>query len=91
MNAHVFCITSRISELEDPIVSIIEQMSRISVAFKYWRTPATDVFNDSKFFAATAEAGLKWRTVITSMIETDKSALTELIGACIEPRIYFRN
>ena len=66
--------------MEDSIVTVVEQMSRISAAFKYWRTPVTDVFNDSKFFGATAEVGLKWRPIITRMIDTDKSAMTELLG-----------
>lgn len=58
----------------------MEQMAKIPAAVKSWRSPATEIFNDAKLFAATPSSGLKWRTIIKTLIDADKTAFTELLG-----------
>ncbi|KAI5120784.1 hypothetical protein M0805_002411 [Coniferiporia weirii] len=72
--------SNRITDVDDIFVAIMEQMSKIPAAVKSWRNPATDVFNDNKLFSATPGAGLKWRGILKTLIDADKSAFSELLG-----------
>ncbi|KAH9858301.1 Dopey, N-terminal-domain-containing protein [Lenzites betulinus] len=67
-------------DLEDDIVAIIREMTRISVAMKAWRTPVVDSLNDNRCFNSSAEAGEMWSPMIKSLFDTDKTALPELLG-----------
>ncbi|KAI0334441.1 hypothetical protein GY45DRAFT_1318466 [Cubamyces sp. BRFM 1775] len=67
-------------DLEDDIVAIIREMTRISVAVKAWRTPVVESLNDNRCFNSTAEAGEKWMPMVKSLFDTDKTALPELLG-----------
>ena len=55
-------------------------MTKIPAAVKAWRGPVVEIFNDSKTFSATPKAGLKWRSIIKTLIDTDKSVFGELLG-----------
>ncbi|KAH8110602.1 Dopey, N-terminal-domain-containing protein [Phellopilus nigrolimitatus] len=72
--------TNRLADVDDIFIAIVDQMSKLSAAVKAWRNPAIDVFNDIKFFSATPISGLKWRSIIKTLIDTDKTAFSELLG-----------
>ncbi|KAI0639909.1 Dopey, N-terminal-domain-containing protein [Trametes polyzona] len=71
---------SRPLDLDDEIIAIIREMTKISVAVKAWRTPVAESLNDNRCFNSTAEAGEKWLPMIKSLFDTDKTALPELLG-----------
>lgn len=80
---------SRISEIDDVYIKILEHMSKIPAAFKSWRSPATDVFADAKFFSTVPGPGLRWRAIVKALIDIDKTAFGELLGKPhIKPTIY---
>ena len=62
---------------------IIEEMSGIPVAVKSWRNPVIDVFNDTKFFSAQPSTGAKWRPMLKTLIDTDKSTFTEILSRIV--------
>ena len=66
--------------MDDIFIAIMEQMSRIPAALKSWRGPASEIFNDAKFFSTNPGSGLKRRTIIKTLIDTDKAALNEVLG-----------
>ncbi|EJC98757.1 uncharacterized protein FOMMEDRAFT_170958 [Fomitiporia mediterranea MF3/22] len=72
--------SSRIADIDDIYITIIEQMSKIPAAVKSWRSPAVDIFNDNKFFSVAPPSGLKWRTIVKTLIDADKAAFGELLG-----------
>ena len=76
----IFILYYRLEDVDDIFISIIEQMSKIPAAIKSWKNTAVDVFNDTKLFAATPGSGLRWRTIIKTLVDTDKTALGELLG-----------
>ncbi|KAH9948184.1 Dopey, N-terminal-domain-containing protein [Amylocystis lapponica] len=71
---------TRPMDVEDIILSIIQEMTRIGVAVKAWRGPITDVLNDNRCFNSTPVSGGKWRPMVKSLFDTDKTSLTELLG-----------
>lgn len=59
---------------------IMMQMTKIPAAVKAWRSAASDVFNDGKLFSVVPASGLRWRPIFKSLIDSDKTAFTELLG-----------
>ncbi|CCM03665.1 uncharacterized protein FIBRA_05809 [Fibroporia radiculosa] len=66
--------------VEDNVLCILQEMTRIGAAIKAWRGPVTDAFNDNRCFNSTPDAGGKWRVMIKSLFDTDKTSLSELLG-----------
>jgi hypothetical protein len=71
---------SRPLDVGDTLVAILHELGKIASAVKAWRGPMIDALNDNRCFNSTPAAGRKWRPLIKMLFETDKSALTELLG-----------
>ncbi|KAI0964349.1 hypothetical protein AcW1_001188 [Taiwanofungus camphoratus] len=71
---------SRPLDVEDSVLSIIREMTRIGAAVKAWRGPISEALNDNRCFNSTPDAGGKWRPMVKSLFDTDKTSLTELLG-----------
>ncbi|RPD65070.1 hypothetical protein L227DRAFT_519769 [Lentinus tigrinus ALCF2SS1-6] len=67
-------------DVEDDIIAIIREMSKINIAVKAWRPPVYDSLHDNRCFNSTADAGEKWIPMVKSFFDTDKTALPELLG-----------
>ncbi|PCH34091.1 hypothetical protein WOLCODRAFT_61246 [Wolfiporia cocos MD-104 SS10] len=67
-------------DIDDSVLSILQEMTRIGAALKAWRGPVNDVLNDNRCFNSTPVAGGRWRTMVKSLFDTDKTALPELLG-----------
>ncbi|KAJ3545543.1 hypothetical protein NM688_g5613 [Phlebia brevispora] len=67
-------------DVDETILSVLREMTRIGTAMKAWRGPIVDILNDNRCFNSTPEAGKKWRIVIKMLFEHDKTALTELLS-----------
>ncbi|KAH8099733.1 Dopey, N-terminal-domain-containing protein [Cristinia sonorae] len=71
---------SRPLDVDDNVLSVLREMTRLSVAMKAWRAPIVEVLNDNRCFNSTPNAGNKWRLMIKMLFDTDKTALTELLS-----------
>ncbi|KAI0783393.1 Dopey, N-terminal-domain-containing protein [Abortiporus biennis] len=71
---------SRPLDMDDHVLSVLREMSKISTAMKAWRGPVVDVLNDNRCFNSTPDAGGKWRQMVKALFDTDKTALHELLG-----------
>ncbi|OBZ78644.1 Protein dopey-1 [Grifola frondosa] len=67
-------------DIEDNILAIVREMTRIGAAVKAWRGPILDVLNDNRCFNSTPDAGGRWKPMIKSLVDTDKTALPELLS-----------
>ncbi|KAF8640453.1 hypothetical protein AX17_000117 [Amanita inopinata Kibby_2008] len=67
-------------DVDDSLVSILQEMARIPSALKAWRNPITDLLNDNRFFNSTSEEAGKWKSIVKLMFEADKSAFSELLA-----------
>lgn len=59
---------------------MLEQMSKIPAAFKSWKSPATDIFADQRFFSTTPDSGLRWQLIVKTLIDAEKTAFADLLG-----------
>ena len=66
--------------MEDSILDILREMSKLPAAAKAWRPPVADAFADTKFFNMPAQFTEKWRPLIRALMDSDKAAFAELVG-----------
>lgn len=67
-------------DTDDSVVAIIRELVRIPAALKSWRTPVSDLINDSRVFNASSDSALKWKTIVRALFDTDKTAFPELLA-----------
>ncbi|KAI0081169.1 hypothetical protein K474DRAFT_1768894 [Panus rudis PR-1116 ss-1] len=67
-------------DVDDNILAILREMTRIAAAMKAWRGPIVDVLNDNRCFNSTPQAGRKWRPMVKALFDTDKTAFSELLS-----------
>ncbi|TCD67610.1 hypothetical protein EIP91_012242 [Steccherinum ochraceum] len=71
---------SRPLDVDENVLSILREMTRLGAAMKAWRAPIVEVLNDNRCFNSTPGAGHKWRLMVKMLFDTDKTALTELLS-----------
>lgn len=71
---------NRTLDLDTAVMALLEEMSKLSIALKAWRSPVSDALNDNRFFSSSSATGIKWRPIVRALVATDKSAFTEILG-----------
>lgn len=67
-------------DIEVHIVEILQELTRVPAALKAWRGVVSDTLNDTRVFNSTPAAGVSWKPVVAALVDTDKSAFSELLG-----------
>lgn len=73
--------------MEDAILDIIKEMAKIQAAARAWRAPVQEAFNDTRFFNCSPQVAMKWRPIISALMDTDKMVFSDLLG---QSSIYYR-
>ncbi|KAJ6623058.1 Dopey, N-terminal-domain-containing protein [Mycena sp. CBHHK59/15] len=71
---------SRPMEVDPTLIAIIEEMTKIPAALKAWRPPVTELLNDNRLFNCTSESAEKWKPIMKSLFDLDKTAFPELLA-----------
>ncbi|KAF9786711.1 Dopey, N-terminal-domain-containing protein [Thelephora terrestris] len=71
---------ARTLDLDVAVLALLEEMSKLSIALKAWRSPVSDALNDGRFFNSLSTAGRRWRLIVRALVATDKSAFAEILG-----------
>jgi len=66
-------------DVDPTVLAIIQEMTRIPTALKAWRTPVNDLLSDTRLFNCSREAAEKWRPVVKTFLDADKTAFPELL------------
>ena len=61
-------------------MGLLEEMSKLNIALKAWRSSVSDALSDNRFFSSSSAAGRRWRPIVRALVGTDKSAFTEILG-----------
>jgi len=72
--------SSRTIDVDENVLDILREMSKMPAAAKAWRGPVNEAFNDNRFFNSIPQQSLPWRPLIRAFMDTDKQAFTELIN-----------
>ena len=67
-------------DVEDVILDIIKEMAKIQAAARAWRAPVQEAFNDTRFFNCSPVVAMKWRPIISALMDTDKMVFSDLLG-----------
>ncbi|GBE77521.1 hypothetical protein SCP_0103960 [Sparassis crispa] len=67
-------------DVEDNVLLLIQEMSKIGAAQKAWRGPIGDALNDNRCFNSSPESGGKWRPMMKALFDSDKTSLAELLN-----------
>jgi hypothetical protein len=67
-------------DVDNSVIHLLQEMTRIPAALKSWRTPVLDLLNDNRIFNCTPEDANKWRPIVKALYDSDKTALPEILG-----------
>lgn len=76
----VLTVSSRTIEIDDPLFRILEEMTKVSVALKSWKTTVSEAFNDNRFFNLSISDGKRWQPITKALFDLDKTLFPELMG-----------
>ncbi|KDQ31322.1 hypothetical protein PLEOSDRAFT_1102291 [Pleurotus ostreatus PC15] len=67
-------------DVDQNIVKIVFEMSRLPAALKAWRPPVSELLNDNRLFNCHSDIASKWVPIVKALFDADKSALSELLA-----------
>ena len=67
-------------DMDAAVMALLEEMSKLNIALKAWRSPVSDALNDGRFFSSSSATGRRWRPIVRALVVTDKTAFTEILG-----------
>ena len=67
-------------DVDEIVVTIVLEMSRIPSALKAWRPPIADLLNDNRLFNCHPDVVVQWKPVVKALFDADKTAISELLG-----------
>ncbi|KIM47693.1 hypothetical protein M413DRAFT_439360 [Hebeloma cylindrosporum] len=71
---------TRPMDVDATVIQILHEMTRIPASLRSWRTPVIDLLNDNRLFNCNPVDASRWRPVIKTLYDSDKTALPELLG-----------
>jgi hypothetical protein len=67
-------------DVDDIILDLVKELSKVQAAARAWRTPVYEAFNDNRFFNCSPEVAMKWRPIVLALMEADKTVFSDLLG-----------
>ncbi|KAG6879369.1 hypothetical protein C0992_003189 [Termitomyces sp. T32_za158] len=67
-------------DLDPPVLAIIQAMAKIPSAIKAWKTPVSELLNDSRLFNCIACVAEPWTPIVKVLFDADKAAFPELLS-----------
>lgn len=67
-------------KVDDVILSLLQELTKIPAAVKSWRPPVGDAFNDNRFFRMSPKEAEQWRPLVCALMDSDKERLSDLLG-----------
>ncbi|KAG8219398.1 Dopey, N-terminal-domain-containing protein [Butyriboletus roseoflavus] len=71
---------SRPLDLDNTVVDIIAELTKLPPALKVWRASVSDILYDTRLFQSNSAVVLKWKPIIKALFDSDKSSFGELLG-----------
>ncbi|KAJ7103154.1 Dopey, N-terminal-domain-containing protein, partial [Mycena belliarum] len=71
---------SRPMDVDIDVVAIIQEMTKMPAALKTWRPPVSELLSDNRLFNCSSEGAEKWKPIMKSLFDLDKTAFPELLA-----------
>jgi hypothetical protein len=72
-----FC---RSFDVDDSILELLLELTKVPAALKSWRTQVLEVFSDNRFFYGPPSTSSKWRGIVQALVASDKERFPDLIA-----------
>lgn len=66
-------------EVDDAILELLSELTKVPAALKSWRSQVLEVYNDNRFFYGSPSTASKWKHIVQALITSDKERFPELI------------
>jgi hypothetical protein len=67
-------------EVDGVVLTVLQELTRIPAATKSWRIQVGEAFNDSRFFMNGRDQVKLWKSIIRSLMDSEKERFSELLG-----------
>ncbi|KAG9313948.1 Dopey, N-terminal-domain-containing protein [Chiua virens] len=67
-------------DLDNTVLDITSELTKLPPALKVWRTPVSDILYDSRLFQSNPTAAMRWKAIIKALFDSDKTSFGELLG-----------
>ncbi|KAJ7269339.1 Dopey, N-terminal-domain-containing protein [Mycena haematopus] len=71
---------SRPMNVDTTVVTIVLEMAKIPAALKTWKPPVAELLSDNRLFNCNSEDAEKWKPIMKSLFDLDKTAFPELLA-----------
>ena len=78
--APAFKTRSKALDVDDAILAVLSELTRVPAALKSWRTHVLEVFSDNRFFYGSPRISNQWRDIIQALVASDKERFADLIS-----------
>ncbi|TXT04269.1 hypothetical protein VHUM_04267 [Vanrija humicola] len=68
------------NKVDNAVLNLLREMTKIPPAVKSWRLPIGDAFNDNRFFKIKPEESGMWKPLVRALFDSDKERLIDLLG-----------
>ncbi|KAL1409508.1 hypothetical protein Q8F55_003491 [Vanrija albida] len=68
------------NKVDNTVLNLLREMTKIPPAVKSWRLPIGDAFNDNRFFKIKPEDSATWKPLVRALFDSDKERLVDLLG-----------
>lgn len=78
--ALILCLIGRSFDVDDSILELLLELTKVPAALKSWRTQVLEVFSDNRFFYGPPSTSSKWRGIVQALVASDKERFPDLIA-----------
>ncbi|KAJ6520217.1 Dopey, N-terminal-domain-containing protein [Mycena sanguinolenta] len=71
---------SKPMDVDPTVVTILLEMTKIPAALKTWKPPVAELLSDNRLFNSNSEDAEKWKPIMKSLFDLDKTAFPELLA-----------
>jgi hypothetical protein len=70
----------RSSEVDESVLLLLGELTKVPAAFKAWRTTVLEVFSDNRFFGGPPSMAAAWRPIVQALLASDKERFADLVA-----------
>jgi hypothetical protein len=75
-----FKTRGRTFEIDDSILHLLAELTKVPAAFKAWRSQVLEAFSDNRFFYGPPSNAGEWRPIVQALVASDKERFPDLIA-----------
>ena len=75
-----FKTRGRSFEVDESVLLLLSELTKVPAAFKAWRATVLEVFSDNRFFGGPPSMAEAWRPIVQALLASDKERFADLVS-----------